>query len=302
MFPIMACVSKDERRHIDMAIRAAAWVLMSLAFYQKFSLGDPSPASALAASSVYAGAVLMLLPLALETRDWLLAVGLGITLLWTQSLGAWFGLSVALMLSQIWRRGAWSSAGLVSLLVCLVVFYGSLQTPAFLNRVAWWRGAGAMIYEQPLFGFGPDSFSILSEGAQYPHQYFLQTTAEYGVLFAIIWFGGLWVCLGRGSSYKRFGAIAVLAQSFWDWSLSMPAILWLFAYFSSSSLSEEPRGVNIPSRYRPAFCVLIFAMGGFLCVQVWDLWVLDRAPHFEKARKSMESVREKVRGSGRRGI
>ena len=271
IFPVMAFVSKDERRYIDSAIRAAAWILMILAFYQKFRMGDSQPASALASPEIYAGAVLMLLPLSLEARDWLLAAGLTATLLWTQSLGAWFGFSCGLFVSQLWRKSAWSTAGLIGLLVCLVVFYGNIQSPGFLNRVNLWGAAMTAIFNNPLLGSGPGSFAVLSKGTQYPSNYILRTASEYGVPFAVLWFGGLWTCMRRGNVYKRFGAVAVLSQSLWDWSLSMPANLWLFSYFVSSSLSEEPRGVNVPSRHKPVVGALILAVGGLLCLQTWHV-------------------------------
>ena len=41
-------LSPPERDWIERAARAAAWILFALAFYQKFFLGEGSPASALA--------------------------------------------------------------------------------------------------------------------------------------------------------------------------------------------------------------------------------------------------------------
>ena len=57
-------------------------------------------ASALINENIYAGAVLMLLPLALERGDWLLGAGLLWSLLWTRSEGAWLGLAGALAITR----------------------------------------------------------------------------------------------------------------------------------------------------------------------------------------------------------
>ncbi|MFH2202517.1 MAG: O-antigen ligase family protein [Elusimicrobiota bacterium] len=285
IFPIMAAVSKDERQHVDIALRAAAWILMALAFYQHFRLGEARPASALVNENVFAGTILLLLPLALEKKDWLLAGGLFVNLLWTRSVGAWLGLAVALLVTQRGRRAVWFWAGLALGLLCAVAVYNKLQSPDVLNRLYWWQAAVAMICERPLTGFGPGAYAPVlpavaaKEGvfSGYAHQYFLQTAAEYGIVFTGIWLAGLWSCVVRGSSYKRFGALALLVYSCCDWSLSMPANLWLFSYFAASSISEGSQGVNVPTRFKLPCCALLLLIGGFLTVRILHLWAADRA-------------------------
>lgn len=133
-----------------------------------------------------------------------------------------------------------------------------------------------MIYDRPFLGFGPGAFAQTLPAienfpaAEYAHQYFLQTGAEYGVPFMLVWSVGLWSLVIRGKSYKRFGALAILIQSLWDWSLSMPGNLWLFSYFAASSISEEPRGINIPSRYRLPLCALLLVAGVCLTAGAWN--------------------------------
>ena len=58
---------------------------------------------------MYAGAVLMFLPLSLEMGDWLLTLGLALNLWWAGSIAAWFGLSAAVGVLFGWypaRRAA----------------------------------------------------------------------------------------------------------------------------------------------------------------------------------------------------
>ncbi|MEE8424521.1 MAG: hypothetical protein V3S11_01765, partial [Elusimicrobiota bacterium] len=100
---------------------------------------------------------------------------------------------------------------------------------------------------------------------------------EYGLLFSILWFSGLWSCVLRGNSYKRFGALAVLIHSCWDWTLSMPANLWLFSYFAASSLSTEERGINIRARWKIPAAVLIASVGWFVCRGALNLWSAEQA-------------------------
>lgn len=311
LFPAMAALSKDERTGIDQMIRAAAWVLMVLAFYEHFKLHVERPTSALLNQNVYAGAVLMLLPLALERGDWLLGLGLFWSLWWTRSVGAWLGLAGALAITQRRASPLWSRAGMAVVLICGVVLYGKLETPEVLHRWGWWRAAWAMAVDRPLTGYGPGAFAYVLSAYRrlspfglyslYAHQYLLETAAGFGLPFALLWFGGLWRGLMRGGNYKRFAVIAVLIHSLWDYPLSIPALFWLFCYCSASAIPDSPRGVNLPSSYRPVAAVLVAALGLAFGGNVWSLWAAQRAAlraqesveagRFEDARREVERAR-----------
>lgn len=290
IFPVMTAVSKDQRLRVDQAVRAAAWVLVALAFYQRFGHGEDRPAAALVNQNVYAGAILMLLPLAVELGDKALAAGLLVNLWWTRSVGAWLGLFAAVLLTR--RRGGpavWAASA--GGLVCLVLIYDKFQSPEVLDRWDWWKAAGAMILDRPLLGYGPGAFAAVLPGYReggglgtgYAHQYYLQTAAELGLPFAAVWLAGLWSLLRRGRSHKRFGALAVLVHSLWDWTLSMPANLWLFCYFSASALTQENRGVNVPFRRRLPAAALAAAVGGLVAWRPVALWQAARARSLAEA-------------------
>ncbi|MBI3548977.1 MAG: O-antigen ligase family protein [Elusimicrobia bacterium] len=285
IFPAMAALSKDHRAWIDEAIRVAGWLLMALAFYQHFALGDERPASALLNQNVYAGAALLFLALAAEKGDWLLAAGLALSLCWTRSVGAWLGLSAAVVLTQRgtsrWR--VWT--GGVVLLGCAIAIYGKLGSPEVLHRWWWWKAAVRMALDRPWFGYGPGAFAYVLPAylrqpaglnSLYAHQYPLEICAEYGIPFALLWFAGLFRCITLSQSHKRFGVIAVLIHSLWDYPLSIPAVFWLFAYFAASSLPDSAEGLTVPfSRKLPAAAAVLGA-GLALCVRASDVWRADR--------------------------
>lgn len=314
IFQAMTTLSKDQRSWIDEAIRASGWILVALAFYQHFSLREQRPASALINQNVYAGAVLLLLALAVEKKDWLLTIGLLWSLAWTRSVGAWLGLSAALFLTQ--RRFSafwfWTGAGISA--ICAVAIYAKLGTPEGLHRWWWWKAAARMAWDRPWFGYGPGAFSYVlpryMDRAQtglfslYAHEYPLQIFAEYGFPFGLLWFAGLWRCLSRGVSHKSFGAMAVLIQSLWDYPLAIPSNLWLMSYFVASSIPDTPEGFDIPSRHKlPA---LVFAAGlGLACsARLTDLWdgqkltarALEAAQsrHWEEERHWLELAKAKT--------
>ena len=287
IFPAMAAVGKDERTRIDQAVRAGAWVLMLLAFHEHFILHVERPTSTLLNQNVYAGAVLMLLPLALERGDWLLGIGLFWSLWWTRSAGAWLGLAGALAITQRRSNPMLSRVGMAVAVVCGVILYARLQTPEVLHRWGWWRAAWAMAAHRPLLGYGPGTFAYVLSAYRalspfglyslYAHQYFLETAAGFGLPFALLWFAGLWRGLARAGAYKRFAVFAVLIQSLWDYPLSVPGLFWLFCYCAASAIPDSPRGVNVPSPRRPIAAVLVVGLGWFFCGNIWSLWSASRA-------------------------
>ncbi|MBI3300025.1 MAG: O-antigen ligase family protein [Elusimicrobia bacterium] len=283
IFMAVAVMPKDQRELVDQGVRAAAWVLMALAFYQRWALADDRPESALVNANVWAGTILMLLPLAVDRRDWLLAGGLLVCLWWTKSVGAWLALSAATLLVTRWRGELKAWLALAGTLACLVAVYDKFQSPEVLDRMAWWRSAAAMALERPWTGFGPGSFAAALPGFQaeglgtvYAHQYPLQAAAEYGVVFAVLWFGGLWRQLLRARTYKRFGALAVLLQSLWDWPLSLPANLWLFCWLAGSATPESGEGAGVRLRWKLPLAAAALSAGAWAVLSVGGLWAADR--------------------------
>lgn len=245
MFPLIAVVSKDERTAIDDFIRFASWILMVLAFYQHYVLGEATPASALPSAAVYAGTVLLLVPIALEREDRLLAFGLLVTLWWSGGVGAWLGLFAAFTLLSPWNPGFRLYAGLSGVAVCFIVMYGRIESVEAIERARLWVEAWRSIGLRPLLGFGPGSWRT-GELVAYP----LVVAAELGIPFALLWFAGLWHCITAGGSYKRYGALAILVHSLWDPVFLAPANLWLLSYCAASAISEGSEGFEIPARWR----------------------------------------------------
>lgn len=226
----------------------------------------------------------MLIPVAADRRDWLLAAGLCLCLWWTRSVGAWLALFSALLLTARWRGEAKTWAALAGALVCLVAVYNKFQSPEVLDRLAWWRAAAAMVLERPGLGFGPGSFAAALPGfhgrglaSEYAHQWPLQTAAEYGVPFALLWFTGIWRLLFASRSYKRFGALAALLHSLWDWPLSLAGNLWLFCYLAACAVPESSDGVGVRGRWRLPAAAAVLALGAWAALSSVGLWAADRA-------------------------
>ncbi len=284
IFVAITDVSKDGRSAIDEALRVAGWVLVLLAFYQRFHLGLERPMASLLNQNAFAGTILMLLPLAVQKRDWVLSGCLLVCLWWAHSVGAWLGLAGALLLTR--RSGAAGSwFGATVGFACLVAIYGKLQSPDVLHRVEWWKAAARMAAERPWLGFGAGTFAFALPSVEEPgralstlfaHSHLLEVAAESGLPYAALWVAGIIHLLRRGGPHKRFGALAVLIHSLGDYALSIPANLWLFAYFTASSISESSRGFAVPRRWKLPACALTLAVTAAVCLSVARLWEADR--------------------------
>lgn len=285
IFLAASVLSKDDRSRVDQAIRAAAWVLLLLAFYQKFGQGIDRPPSSLVNQNVFAGTILMLLPFSVSKKDWLLTAGLLLVLLWTRSVGAWLGLAGALFFTR--RHSGWLGKwmGLALGAACAVAIYSKFQSPEMLHRWQWWGAAARMICDHPLFGSGPGTFRYMLPAYQtpgqfstiYAHQHVLGTAAAFGIPYTLIWLAGLVHCLRMaGSPSKRFGIMAIFIHSFYDYPLEMPGNLWLFCYLASSAIPERRFGVNIPARYKIPAGLTAAGLAAALIGVIWGQWQSDR--------------------------
>ena len=273
-----------QRRLVDQGLRAAAWALGLLAVYQHYGLDLARPPASLLNPNVFAGAVLLLLPAAVARKDWFLAGLLLLCLSWAHSVGAWLGLAAAVLAT---RRGRWPWAlpAAAVALVCLGLIAAKLGTADMRDRWYWWTAAARMAWARPWLGFGPGAFAYALPayvdpgrplGSLFAHQHFLETAAEQGWPFLAVWLAGLWLILRRGPAAQRIGALALLGHSLWDYSLSIPAVLWLFACTLGACLSESGRGCNVPARWRLPVCALVLAAGSWAGAAVWSRWQADR--------------------------
>lgn len=284
LFPFISVLDSEGRSRVERFLRAAGWALVLLAVYQRFG-GDPRPAASFLNQNAFAGAILLLLPIAARAEDWALAGGLMLCLWWTRSVGAWLGLSVALILHRraVGAAAFWlgSTAGFIG----LVAAYAKLQSPETLHRVEWWKAAWRMAAEAPWLGLGPGAyaFALPSHAPVRPelstlfaHQHLLETAAERGWLYAALWIAGLVVILKRAPAERRFGPLAALIHGLVDYALSVPGVFWLFCASTALAAPDSGRSVNVPLRWRPVLCAAALAAAGAAGTFVWRGWSADR--------------------------
>ncbi|MDD5302214.1 MAG: O-antigen ligase family protein [Elusimicrobia bacterium] len=284
LFPFISVLDSEGRGRVERFLRAAGWVLVLIAVYQRLH-GEIRPAATFLNQNAFAGAILLLLPVASRAGDWALAGGLLLCLWWTRSVGAWLGLSVALILHRraVGAVAFWlgSAAGFVG----LVAAYAKLQSPEIMHRVEWWKAAWRMAAEAPWLGLGPGSYAYALPShvsgrpdlsTLFAHQHFLETAAERGWPYALLWIAGLAALLKPAPAGRRFGPVAALIHGLVDYALSVPGVFWLFCASTALAAPESGRSVNVPLRWRPVLCAVVLASAGAAGVCVWRGWSADR--------------------------
>ena len=301
LIPAATLLSERERIAVEQAVRAAAWALVLLAVYQRFH-GQPRPPSALLNQNAFAGSILLLLPFAARRGDYPLAAGLLLCLWWTHSVGAWLGLAAALVLHRRTVGAVAFWAGAVAGFAGLVAAYGKLQSPEVLHRWEWWAAAWRMAADAPWRGLGPGAFAYALPayvGARpelsslFAHQHFLETAAERGWPYLLLWIGGIAALLRRAPGGKRFGPVAALIHGLFDYALSVPGVFWLFCLSIAWALPESEESAAVRGgRKIPAIALALCAA---VAASYWVAvnWAADRLRGrvFAEASPAPEALR-----------
>jgi O-antigen ligase len=284
LIPAAAMLSSAERARVEQILRAAAWILVLLAVHQRFH-GVERPPASLLNQNVFAGAALLLLPVAARRRDVPLVAGLLLCLWWSRSVGAWLGLSVALVLHRraVGALAFW--AGALAGFVGLVAAYAKLQSPEVLHRLAWWSAAWRMAADAPWRGLGPGAFAYALPvyaaarpelSTLFAHQHFLETAAERGWPYLFLWLGGLAALLRRAEPSKRFGPVAALAHGLVDYPLSVPGVFWLFCLSVGWALPESEEAAAVPAGRKIPALAATWLVAGSAAFWVAGNWSADR--------------------------
>jgi hypothetical protein len=283
LFPAATLLNAEERVRVEQAVRAAAWLLVLLAIYQRVH-GDARPTSALPNQNVFAGAVLLLLPFAARRGDVLLGAGLLACLWWTRSVGAWLGLSVALMLNRRAVGAAAFWAGAAAGFAGLVAVYAKLESAETAHRLVWWGAAWRMGAGAPWLGLGPGAFAyalpsyapgLPALSSLYAHQHFLETFAECGGPYLALWALGLGALLLRAKPALRVGVVAALVHGLVDYPLSVPGVFWLFCLSAAWMLPESDAAAAVRSSRRIPAAVAALAAAGAFALWIGCGWRAD---------------------------
>ena len=305
LIPAATLLSSREREAVEQAVRAAAWALVVFAVYQRFH-GQPRPPSALLNQNAFAGAILLLLPFAARRGDVPLAAGLLLCLWWTHSVGAWLGLAAALILHRraVGALAFW--AGALAGFAGLVAAYAKLQSPEVLHRWEWWAAAWRMAAGAPWLGLGPGSFAYALPSfiaprpelnSLFAHQYFLETAAERGWPYLLLWIAGIAALLRRAPAGKRFGPVAALIHGLFDYALSVPGVFWLFCLSIAWALPESEEAVAVRGGRKIPALALTLCLAAAAAYWVGGNWAADRL----RAR-AFSAGRPDIAGQARRAL
>lgn len=152
-----------------------------------------------ATPNTLSGYLIMIIPLTFIYKDsiWLI-IPLALSLFLTQSLGAFLGLFLGIMIC-FYPRGQFRKRNLLILSGLLatagIIFMIRLRTPgqhlqplfSTVMRLSYWQETIQLIKSHPLIGIGPGNFDL--PHSRYAHNSYLQLWAETGIfgLLAFIW-------------------------------------------------------------------------------------------------------------------
>ncbi len=273
----------------DKALRFSAWIVFLLAFYQKFFEKSGFVASSLVTPNSLAAFSIMLFPLAVLWRDWLLAAGMSAIILWTGSQAALLSLAAAGVFAFRDVRIKKLLGVLAFVLAAAVVVESMKGSSLIHDRLVWWEAARRMIADKPLAGFGPGAFAYVfpayhepaagGVSTLYVHNYFLQFAAENGILCSFLWLGWIAWSLSRIRGYVRWATSAVLIHSIFDFGLSIPANLLVLCYLlGRRDVQAGEETFRIQSRQKRVLAVCITAVFFiYSCAGAYKRWDIHKS-------------------------
>ena len=252
--------------------------------------------------NMYAGYLLMLLPLAAARRSWLVGGVLLLGFAVVGSRGAFVALAGTAALwavSKSRHKIRWGAVLLLCLAACGVALSYS-SSASVQERMRWWQSALNMIGERPLFGFGPGSFEYVFpafRGAStgllssvYAHSWPLQFAAEYGLPCAAVFLGWLLVRLRKISGGAFWAVTAVLLHSLVDFTLYSPAIFFIFCWLLACD-AEAGETAPLPSRSNRAIAMLCAgALAVYAVFLLPEPWLLQKQLIAAKAQYSSDTA------------
>ncbi len=292
IFPLASLLSPKERRTVESALVLTTWILVSIALLELLFLahflfvslqGIPS---SFPNPNIFAGFLILMLPLALEKREHPLSLAILLCLLFARSLGAWLGLAAAAfllnhekVLARPWSR---RTAKALVIIFALALMW-KIRLPNFPNRWLWWRAAFKLFLERPWLGCGPGVFAYLLPlelpahflKSLYAHQYYLQTAAECGAPYLLIFLVGVFLFLPK-SPLRRLAVLAALICGLWDYSLGVPAVFYLFCYIAASERPQSPRFMTISSPMKPLYALAVLLITWAAAKPAWARWNEER--------------------------
>ncbi len=277
IIPLTTLIPESSRSTIDQAIFLSGYILCFYAVLQISISQHLGISSFLPNPNIFAGFIVFVLPLTLEKKKTFLAVCLALMLLATKSVGAWFSLAIAALILQRQIPRKIKTFAFFVFLACGVLIFRKPEFD-FHNRWLWWRAALTVFLKRPWIGCGPGVFAYLLPlklpahllRSLYAHQYYLQTAAECGINYLLIFLAGLFFLLPK-SPMRRLAVLASLILGLWDYSLEVPAVFYLFCYIAASETPQAKQSILLSNlRFPAALLILVFSLA--LSRPAWARW------------------------------
>ncbi len=281
IIPLTTLIPEKSRLRIEQSIFLSGYILCAYAILQILISKHLEVSSFFPNPNIFAGFIVLVLPLAWEQKKISLASCLTLMLLATKSVGAWISLAAAALILQKQIPKKIKMGAFFVFSICAVLIFKKPNFD-FQNRWVWWQAALCVILKRPWLGTGPGilTYIIPIEVSRhllrslYAHEFYLQTAAECGLSYLFIFLVGLFFFFPR-SPMRRLAVLASLILGLWDYSLSVPAISFIFCYLAASETPQEKRALSLAElRFPLALLILVFSLA--LSRPAWARWKEER--------------------------
>jgi O-antigen ligase len=199
---------------------------------------------------VLAGYLIMILPLALLRRKFVLAIPMLLALLLTRSLGGLLSLLLALLIyfcanGKLGRKAVLGLSGLFAAVAVVFIIRG--QSPdghlhpwfSVAMRLDYWQDTLAIIREYMLTGVGLGNVDLCN--CRYSHNAYLQFWAETGILgvASLAWLAARVLGQNRGVSVLSTALIAFLIHNLVEFTFFLPEAVFIWWVIAGLSLDEN---------------------------------------------------------------
>ena len=267
-------ISEKQEKKILKLLEISACIICGIAFYQILFIGAWPPSSTLINSNSLAFFSLMIIPLAVSVKNYLLAGIMFLVLILSSSLGgiAAFVFAAGIYLAETYgikSKKFIVSSGIIAALLAVYFIFG-MDFKSVSDRLIWWRDGFKIFMDRMFLGFGYGSFSFIYPAYHaptagglssiYTHNYFLEFLTENGIFAFAIWFVFLFRTAIKGRPILKYSIIAALAHSFMDFGLSLPFNFWLFCFVVGINNKADKTDEYKKIPYGGFYIVIILAL------------------------------------------
>ena len=263
---------KEEIKKRNNIIYIFLWIIILLSFYQLFKADEVY--STFKNSNTLAFFSILAVSFCLENKKYLLSILLLFVILMAKSIGAILSITIVSIYYFLNQEAFLKYRKKIIAALIFLAFIGILfiDIHSISDRLNWWMASIRIFSERPLFGWGIGAFNLIYRAIDnhigissiYVHNYYLETLLENGIFFFLIWFYWIFKNIFSAEGFYKYGLIAALLHSFFDFGLSTIYGFYFFMFlFGIGAKGVNLNFKNNVSKYFISLALFIFVLKFF---------------------------------------